>query len=185
MQLLESVNVCLHVLGEARVTSTDTRHPSVDLILSTIATKQKLLLERGWWFNTSVVQMYPNDVKQIAYPVDTLRLESDDRRKIYTSREGMLYDVLDGTSYFDGPVYLQVSVNLDFEDLPECVATVITYRAARAVYVGDMGNDSSVSDLMQNEQLASLQMETLHMRNMNYNTRNRRDFSRIVSALRN
>lgn len=185
MQLLESVNICLHTLGEARVTSTDTRHPSVDLILSTINTKKALLLERGWWFNTSVVHMYPNDLKQIAYPANSLRIESDDRRKVYSARSGMLYDVLAGTQYFDGPVYLQVSVDLDFEDLPECVANVITYRVARAVYVGDMGNDSSVSDLMQNEQMAYLQMETLHLRNMNYNTRNRREFSRITSALRN
>lgn len=183
MKLLDSVNICLHALGEARVTSTDTRHPSVDLILGTIDTKKADLLERGWWFNTSVVRMYPNEAKEIAYPADSLRIESTDVRKIYTARSGMLYDVLENTTLFNSPVDLQVSIDLDFEDLPECVANVVTYRAARAVYVGDLGYDSAVSDLMQNESLASLQMETLHMRNMNYSTRNRRQFARIIRAL--
>ncbi|QHJ82317.1 MAG: hypothetical protein [Bacteriophage sp.] len=183
MKLLESVNICLHVLGEARVTSTDTRHPSVDLILSTIATKKKDLLERGWWFNTSVVRMFPDEAGRIDYPADSLRIESTDVRKIYTARNGYLYSVLENTSVFSGPVDLQVSTDIDFEDLPECVANVVTYRTARAVYVGDLGYDSAVSDIQQNEQLAWLQMETLHMRNMNYNTRNRRQFIRVIRAL--
>lgn len=184
MELLDAVNSCLSALGEARVTSTDTRHPSVDLILGTIKTKQRAILERGMWFNTYDAKMYPNDVGQMEYPANAISVQSGDSSKVYTKRNGMLFDVLGNTSYFKEPVTITVAEDLAFENLPECAANVVMYRAMRAVYVGDLGYDSTVSDMMQNEQVASLQMETLHIRNMKYSTRSRRGFARYKQALR-
>lgn len=183
MTLLESINLCLHALGETRVSSTDIRHPTVDLARSTIAIKQRALLESGKWFNTTRVRMYPNDEGRVEYPVDALTVQDANGRVVYTMRGKMLFNVTDNTQLFTGPVDLIVMYDVDFEDLPECVATVVTYRAVRAMYVGDFGNDSSVSDHIQNEQMAYLTMETLHMRNMQYNTRRRRGYRKYRNAL--
>lgn len=183
MELLEAVNTCLTAIGEARVTSIDTRHPSVDLIIQTIATKQRLLLERGWWFNIEYEKMYPDLLKRVPYPADAIAIKSMDGYTIYSSRNGYLYDNSRNTTEFDGPVTIQVTVNLDFDDLPESAATVITYRTARAVYVGDFGNDSSVSDMAQNEASAMLLLEEQHLRNMKHSTRRRRAWGRYQNAL--
>lgn len=183
MELLEAINTCLTTIGEARVTSLDTRHPSVDLIKQTLATKQKLLLERGWWFNIEYEKMYPDTLKRVPYPADAIAIKSMDGYTIYSRRNGYLYDNTCNTTEFDGPVNIQVTVNLDFDDLPESAATVIAYRAARAVYVGDFGNDSSVSDMAQNEASAMLLLEEQHLRNMKHNTRRRRAWGRYQNAL--
>lgn len=183
MLLLDAVNICLTAIGEARVTSTDTRHPSVDLILQTLAEKQRLLLERGWWFNIGYETMYPDTLNHVPYPADSLAVKSMDGYTIYSKRGGYLYNNTSNTAFFTGPVNIQVTDNLDFEDLPESVATVITYRAARAVYVGDLGNDSSVSDLVQNEQTAMLLVEEQHLRNMKHTTRRRRQWSKYQNSL--
>lgn len=183
MTLLESVNLCLHALGETRVSSTDIRHPTVDLAISTIRIKQRGLLEQGKWFNTTRVRMYPNDEGRVEYPVDALTVQDACGRKVYAMRQRMLFNVTDNTAIFSAPVDLTVMYDVDFEDLPECVATVVTYRAVRAIYVGDFGNDSSVSDHVQNEQQAYLTMDMLHMRNMQYNTRSRKGFRRLRNAL--
>lgn len=183
MELLEAINTCLTAIGEARVTSLDTRHPSVGLIKQTLATKQKLLLERGWWFNIEYEKMYPDTLKRVPYPADAIAIKSMDGYTIYSRRNGYLYDNSKNTTEFDGPVNIQVTVNLDFDDLPESAATVITYRAARAVYVGDFGNDSSVSDMAQNEASAMLLLEEQHLRNMKHSTRRRRAWGRYQNAL--
>lgn len=183
MELLEAVNTCLTAIGEARVTSIDTRHPSVDLIIQTIEQKQRLLLARGWWFNIEYEKMYPDTLRHIPYPADAIAIKSMDGYTIYSRRSGYLYDNTENTQYFDGPVNLQVTVNLDFQDLPESAATVITYRTARAVYVGDFGNDSSVSDMSQNEMTAMLLLEEQHLRNMKHSTRRRRQWGKYQNAL--
>ncbi|ANT45401.1 putative tubular protein A [Pectobacterium phage PP90] len=183
MELLDSVNTCLTALGEARVTSTDTRHPSVDLILQTLATKQKLMLERGFWFNTQDEEMFPDLLGLIPYPATSIAVESLDGYTIYSKRNNWLFDNTHNTMYFTGPVCIRVTYNLDFEDLPESVATVITYRAARAVYVGDLGNDASVQDLVLNEQQAMLLVEEQHMRNKKHSTRRRRPWGKYQNAL--
>ncbi|QHJ80533.1 MAG: hypothetical protein [Bacteriophage sp.] len=183
MELLEAINTCLTAIGEARVTSLDNRHPSVDLIKQTIATKQRLLLERGWWFNIEYEKMYPDTLKRVPYPADAIAIKSMDGYTIYSRRNGYLYDNTQNTTEFNNPVNIQVTVNLDFDDLPESAATVITYRAARAVYVGDFGNDASVSDMAQNEATAMLLLEEQHLRNMKHSTRRRRAWGRYQNAL--
>lgn len=183
MELLEAVNTCLTAIGESRVSSLDTRHPSVDLIKQTIADKQKLLLERGWWFNTMYTKLYPDTVQRIQYPADTLAIKGTDGYTIYSTRGGYLYNNSTNTQLFAAPVNVQVTVNLDFDDLPESAATVVVCRAARAVYVGDFGNDSSVSDIVQNETTAALLLEEQHLRNMKHSTRRRRQWGRYQNAL--
>lgn len=185
MELLDAVNTCLTALGEARVTSTSTRHPSVDLAIQSINTKKKLLQERGWWFNTSRVTMYPDNVGHITYPANAIAIKGADGYTVYSKRGGYLFDNTNNTEYFTTPVTIYVTANLDFDDLPESAATVVTYQAAREVYVGDLGNDSSVSNLMQNEEQAALLLQEQHLRNQKYNTRRRRQWGRYIGALNN
>lgn len=183
MQLLEAVNTCLSALGEARVTSTTVRHPTVDLILSTITMKQRQLLERGWWFNMSHVTMYPSVTNEMEYPVNALSIIGDNG-ETFVPRGGMLFDMDNNTQYFTEPKSMTVAYNLDFEDLPECAANVVMTRAAQEVYSGDLGPDSAVQRLNILEIQSYTELELQHLRNRRYSTKQRRGWGRLVRALR-
>lgn len=183
MLLLEAVNTCLSALGEARVTSTEVRHPTVDLILGTIVMKQRQLLETGWWFNTSDVTMYPSVTGEMEAPVNALSILGFDG-EIFVVRDGMLFDMDNNTRFFTEAKTMRVFYNLDFEDLPECAANVVMTRAAQEVYSGDLGVDSSVARLQQLELRSTTDMQMLHLRNKRYSSRQRRGWQRVASALR-
>jgi hypothetical protein len=183
MSLLEALNTCLSALGEARVTSTTVRHPTVDLILSTITMKKRDLLEREWWFNTADVTMHPSTTGEMEYPAKALSVLGYSGETL-VPRGGMLFDLDNNTRYFTEPKKLRVFYDVDFEDLPEAAANVVMFRTAREVYAGDLGIDQNVQNMMQNEMVAHGQLEMLHLRNRRYSTRQRPGFRRLVSALR-
>lgn len=183
MLLLEAVNTCLSAMGEARVTSTTVRHPTVDLINSTLTMKKRQFLERGWWFNTSDVTMYPGTDGKMEFPANALSVLGFDG-EILIPRGGMLFDMDNNTDQFTEPKKMRVFYNLDFEDLPECAANVIMYRTMREVYVGDLGSDSTVENMMMNESAELATVEMLHLRNKRYTTRQRPGWIRYKNALR-
>lgn len=183
MTLLDAINTCLSTLGEARVTSTTVRHPTVDLIRSTIAMKKTELLERGWWFNIAQATMHPSPTNEMEYPVGALSVLGYSGEK-YVPRGGMLFDLDNNTRFFTEPKSMQITYDVDFEDLPECAANVVMQRANRAVYSGDLGMDNTVVNMQQNEQLNMITLETMHMRNQRHSTRKRRGWQRMRNALR-
>lgn len=183
MTLLDAINTCLSTLGEARVTSTTVRHPTVDLIRTTIAMKKTELLERGWWFNTAQATMYPSDLGEMEYPVDALSVLGYSG-EMYIPRDGMLFDLDNNTRFFTESKQMQITYDMDFEDLPECAANVVMQRANRAVYSGDLGMDNTVVNMQNNEALNLATLETLHMRNRRHSTRKRGPWRRMRNALK-
>lgn len=183
MTLLDAINTCLSSLGEARVTSTTVRHPTVDLIRSTLDMKKAELLERGWWFNISQATMYPSNTGEMEYPVGALSTLGYNG-EMYVPRDGMLFDLDNNTKYFTEPKRMQITYDVDFEDLPECAANVVVQRANRAVYVGDLGVDNAVQNMQVNELANLATLETMHMRNMRHSTRQRRPWQRMRNALK-
>lgn len=182
MTLLDAINTCLSSLGEARVTSTTVRHPTVDLIRSTIDMKKTELLERGWWFNTAQATMYPSVTGEMEYPVGALSTLGY-YGEMYVPRDGMLFDLDNNTRFFTEPKSMQITYDVDFEDLPECAANVVMQRANRAVYVGDLGMDNAVANMQQNEIANFATLESLHMRNRRHSTRKRKGWRRMQNAL--
>lgn len=183
MTLLDAINTCLSTLGEARVTSTTVRHPTVDLIRNTIDMKKTELLERGWWFNTAQAKMYPSDTNEMEYPVGALSVLGY-HGEMFVPRDGMLFDLDNNTKYFTEPKEMQITYDVDFEDLPECAANVVMQRANRAVYSGDLGMDNTVANMQNNEFVNFATLETMHMRNRRHSTRQRRPWRRMRNALK-
>ena len=117
LTLLKAINYALPYMGEAQVTSTDARNPTVALILSAIEDHQMALLAEGMWFNTAKRYLYPDSEKQIFVPANTLSIYSLENR-ILENRNGKLYDMDNGTFNFDAKVHVDIKEWLDFEDLP-------------------------------------------------------------------
>lgn len=183
MTLLDAINTCLSTLGEARVTSTAVRHPTVDLIRTTIELKKTELLERGWWFNTAQATMYPSTTGEMEYPVDALSVLGYNG-EMYIPRGGMLFDLDNNTQFFTEAKSMQITYKVDFEDLPECAANVVMQRANRAVYSGDLGMDNTVVNMQNNEIQNFAQLEAMHLRNRRHSTRQRRPWQRMRNALK-
>lgn len=184
MTLLEAINIGLSALGEFRVTSAEDRHPTADILRSTIASKQMSLLERGWWFNQYTTTMYPADDGTVEYPVNAISVLGYDGR-VYTMRGGMLFDMDNNTQYFTKPAELLVTEDLDFEDLPDCAANFVAYSAAKQQYINDLGVDANVRDMEATVALNWATMEMLHLRNRRYSTRQTRQFRSYRRALLN
>lgn len=182
MLLLDAVNTCLSALGEARVTSTTVRHPTVDLIKGTLDMKKAQLLEHGYWFNQADVTMYPSSTGEMEYPATALSVLGFGG-EILVPRDGMLFDLDNNTQFFTEAKTMRVWYDVDFEDLPECAATVVMCRAAGEVYAGDLGVDSAVQRLNQLELQAMTELHMQHLRNKRFSTRQRRGFQRLRSAL--
>jgi len=183
MTLLDAINTCLSTLGEARVTSTTVRHPTVDLIRNTIDLKIAELLERGWWFNTAQATMYPSLTGEMEYPVAAMSVLGYNGEQ-YVPRGGMLFDLDNNTRFFTEPKSMQITYLVDFEDLPECAANVVMQRANRAVYSGDLGMDNTVVNMQNNEMQNFATLESMHMRNKRFSTRQRRGWRRMRNALK-
>ena len=49
MKLLDAINTVLPYLGEANVTSTTARNPTVQAVIQQIDTAKRSLLGTGWW----------------------------------------------------------------------------------------------------------------------------------------
>lgn len=183
MTMLDAINAGLSALGEARVTSADTVHPTVDIIKTTLAVKRREFLERGWWFNTADVKMYPNAQGNMTYPAGALTILGF-HGESFIARDGLLFDLDNYTNVFTEAKQMRVTYDIDFEDLPECAANVVSLRTTQEVYAGDLGVDSALQRLNMLEQQSLATCETLNLRNRRYNSRERRGFRRIVRALR-
>jgi len=184
MLLLDAVNIGLTALGEARVTTTNIQHLTVDALLNAMTQHRKLLLERGWWFNSSTVTMSPNNAGNVEIPFASLSVLDTSDKRLVTVRNGLLFDSSNYTAVFDEAVELFAIYDVDFEDMPESAGLYVAYMAAAQVYSGDLGEDQSVQYLRSQAGMARIQLEQLHLRQMRYNTRKTAAYSRYFNSLR-
>lgn len=183
MELLTAVNRILSTLGEAQVTNTDSQHSDVYLILTAIEEHKRLLLERGWWFNTSTVTMYPDSFGNIECPTDALSVVDTTDELLLVERTGQLYDATNSTEFFTEPVTIFITYNIAFEDLPPSAAQVVLYRANEEMYTAYFGVDTTVQGMQQKEAQFYAQLQLMHLRCMRYSSKKRSGYSRLVEAL--
>jgi hypothetical protein len=140
MNLLQMVNTILPYLGEATVTTTDTRHPTVGLIKQNIDVTLQSLLAEGWWFNTITTKLYPDSEGKIAAPQNALSWYSTDDNTLEIKGEYMV-DYKTGSNIFTvGKAYEGTYIaNLSIEELPEYAAQTVLYTVALDTYAQDIG----------------------------------------------
>ncbi len=183
LTLLEAVNYALPYMGEAVVTSTDARNPTVALVLAAIKDHQQRLLAEGWWFNEFETTLYPDAEKTIATPTNLLSIYSTGGRTL-ESRNGKLYDLDKGSFLFDKAVKVNIKECLAFEDLPYYAAALIRERAAIQVYVQDYGPEGTIKVLTQNERELQNMLRQEHLRKKRYSTIRSSRAMRFMRGLR-
>lgn len=183
MELLTAVNRILSTLGEAQVTNTDSQHSDVYLILTAIEEHKRLLLERGWWFNTSTVTMYPDEHGNIEAPLNALAILDTTDERLLVERTGQLYDASNSTEFFTEPVVMFITYNIAFEDLPPSAAQIVLYRANQELYTAYFGIDATVQGMAQKEAQSYAQLQLLHLRCMRYTSHKRGGYTRMLTAM--
>lgn len=183
MKLLTALNLILPALGEHVVTRVDARHPTLAVILPVIELKLTECLLRGWWFNEDCYTMYPDLDGEIAVPTTTIAFIPTAEFRA-TVRDGRLYNMATRNYLWTTPVRGTLQERLEFEELPESVATYVFYAALVQTYLVDIGLEQVVQKWEQLAMTAEFSATAEHLRNKRHSTRNSARYGRYISALR-
>lgn len=145
---LEAINIILSSIGSDPVNTldedTDIDVANASSLLDKISRNVQM---QGWDFNRGTYTFYPDvDTKRIRWDNSIIKFKSSNG--VYAKRGDYLYDVTNDTFEFTDKVELEVTVALDFEDLPDCFKNYIASKAAiefQQKYLGD----EAVSNILQ------------------------------------
>lgn len=182
MKLLDAVNLILPKLGEHPITSLDKKHPTLAIILPEIQNTLRVVLGRGWWFNTFDYTAYPDSEKHIFLGVDTLSFTSYDVPSAL--RGNQLFNPETMTFDWDAPVKGCIKELVEFDLLPETAAQFVFSSTLVSVYATDIGLTNEVQLWQQQAQVASSDLLAEHLRNQKYSTANTRRFRKLRAAMR-
>lgn len=132
---LEAVNECLENIGQTPV-STISGDLGVDtqIALNFVRKVNRELQSKGWYWNTEKdYTLSPNADGDIIIPANTLSVDTtgEDADEDVVARGRRLYDRTNHRYTFEGPLKVQLTVGLTFEELPETARRYIAMRAAR------------------------------------------------------
>lgn len=161
---LSLVNHLLQTVGERRVLTLETGHPSVTQAIQALESYDEDFQGRGWWFNRNKsMKLLPNNLGQILLPKEAMSFQvthrqlqnlSSNEKSRYTSRGGMVYDSWQNTFAVGVSIYADLVVRLDIEDLPSIAASYLKHWAAENYYIDDDGDNQKSDKLAERRMLA-------------------------------
>ncbi len=155
---LEAVNLILRNMGETSVNSLSNPPLDASEALATLQEVSREVQKRGWYFNTEILSLSPDNNGHILLPANTIAVESAGVHRFtrVVMRGGKLYrlEPFNNGPVFDGPMHVKLTLGLDFNDLPPSASSYIAHRAARIMQVREVGDQLSTSEDNQDEQRA-------------------------------
>lgn len=152
---LDAVNIILSSIGTDPVNSLDDEN-DVDIAnaLLMLDNASRQIQRQGWDFNRGDYTLYPDSTtKRIRWDNNIIKFKSTDG-KSYAKRGDYLKNMTDNTYEFDDKVVLQVTMAVDFEDLPDCFRSYLAARVAIDFQMKFFGNTYVNQDLQFNLQEA-------------------------------
>jgi len=134
---LAAVNILLAGIGEQPVDSLDVvQSADAESARNTLLEHSRALQVRGWdWNREEDFPLPPNEAGEIVLPANCLYIDkaywarSGNTTKKISERGRQLYNKTDRTLLFDEPVYVDMIVLLEWEELPEYARQAIIYSA--------------------------------------------------------
>lgn len=168
MQTLTVINRMLATMGEAPLASIEEDHAFRGACISTLDTESKAVQARGWWFNMEDLTLNPMLDKRIVVPGDFLSIRTDSRDVAQRGR--YLYDLSNGTLFFDRDVECKVIRHVPFADLPETAASYISAKAVLWFQMNYDGDEIRTRRLERevNEAYAVMNIEHTRARKSNF-----------------
>jgi hypothetical protein len=173
---LDAVNIMLGTIGESPINSLDAATGVVDAvtaraILSEVSVQVQ---EEGWHFNTEYeFILTPSlDTKEIYIPANTIEVDASeyDRNNIDVAIRGnRLYDRKNKTFQFQQDIKADLTILLEFNELPQAARHYITVRAARVFQQRVIGSDTLGSFTERDEARALRSMRRYESKTADYN----------------
>ena len=173
---LDAVNIMLGTIGESPINSLDAATGVVDAvtaraILSEVSVQVQ---EEGWHFNTEYeFVLTPSlDTKEIYVPANAIEVDASayDRNDIDVAIRGnRLYDRKNKTFKFEQDIKADLTILLEFNELPQAARHFITIRAARVFQQRVIGSDTLGSFTERDEARALRSMRRYESRTADYN----------------
>lgn len=182
MLLLEAVNLILRALGEHPVTTVDTRHPTVQLALSELDARRRIILLHGYWFNHWRCTLSPDISGYIYIPTGTMSFQADESNR-FVILGSKLYDTLNDTDVITNSVSGTRSIDVAFEDMPVQARVVVANQAAIKAYGVDIGLDSNAQMYQAEAQEALDLLNAEHSRQRNFSSRQRLSWRKYERTL--
>lgn len=183
MKLLTAINNILPKLGEHPVTRVDARHPTLAVILPVLEQCLVETLQKDWWFNRACVTLYPDSEGEIALPANLMSFLPDEGF-VGSVRGSRLYNNGDLSFRWPGPVRGIMRERVEFEELPESVATYVFYYGLVTTYLSDIGLEPIVEQWKEMADSAEEQATQEHLKNARYSTQKSRRWGRLQRSLR-
>lgn len=155
---LDAVNLILRNMGETSINSLENPPLDASEARETLKEVSRHVQARGWYFNSEIMPLSPDNNGKIALPPNTMSVSAvgSSRHMKVSKRGGFLYrlDPFNSGFVFDGPVAVQLVLGLDFDDLPPCASNYIALRAARVMQTRQVGDAMSANEDNEEEKLA-------------------------------
>lgn len=135
---LQAVNIVLDAIGETPVSSLDSGLPDAEAAKAKIDEVSKTVQAKGWHQNTELaLKLNPDSNNNIIVPDTYLRVDTvaaSASTNVTVRKNGtnnMMYDVKNQRFTFTQALYVDVVIQLDYEDLSVELSNYIAYKAAR------------------------------------------------------
>lgn len=148
---LSAVNLILRNAGETPVNSLSGEVPlEASQARETLIEVSEDVQSRGWYFNTEVYELSPDNNGNILLPPNTLSVRSTgpSRSIPVTQRGRKLYNMtpLATGPVFTGSMTLELVLGLDYEDMPSIARRYIALRAARVFQFRETGDELNTQE---------------------------------------
>jgi hypothetical protein len=142
---LEAVNRVLQMMGEAPVNSLNGQYGLALQAQDSLNDVSRKLQSEGWSFNTDREKLLQRNAStnEIAVGSNISRVVIDAYRYPaldIVQRGGKLYDRFNNTYVFDEDLYVDVTIILEWEELPEHARQYITIKAGRQLQEAILGS---------------------------------------------
>lgn len=161
---LDIVNAMLAVNSLRAVSTLETLHPDVAQARTSLRGSNLDFQAIGWWFNKEfdlklVVDnnghiILPQDTIDVQISASVLARSSPDLKRRYVRRGGKMYDAIAHTFEIDQSLYVDLTVNVDYEDLPAIAAVYLKKYAVYRYFADDDGDQIKAKTLIEDRDRA-------------------------------
>lgn len=171
---LDAVNIMLGTIGESPINSLDAATGVVDAVTarSILAEVSVQVQEEGWHFNTDYeFDLTPDTNGYIYVPSNAIEVDTSPYSREYdvAIRGNKLYDRGNKTYVFSKPLKADLTILLEFNELPQAARHYITIRAARVFQQRVVGSNVLGSFTQGDEYNALRAMRRYEARTADYN----------------
>jgi len=166
---LEIINSVLRVAGDNPVQSLDENYQPVFIIRQMINDVSRDMQNKNYWFNTEYgVELESNTVTDtITLPFNILNFEPEDDR--YVARGLSVYDREDRTTTITDTITADISVMLEFDELPQAARNYIQAKCRLDYNNEYFGGQENKRSLEKEENTALQLLDKLNIENEDVN----------------